>query len=274
MSQATRSSFVILLFCLAINICLSGFAVQIVGHRGASYTAPENTLASVNLAWKQDADAVEVDVYLTKDGKIVAIHDETTERTAGVDLKVAETDADTLRRLDVGRYKNEKYAREQIPLLEEVIETVPPGKRLFIEIKCGEEILPHLKKVIKSSGKSSQLTIIGFGLDTVAKAKQILPEIPTYWLKGTEKDEETDEYIPHDKNLIQIARDKNLDGLDVNYHGVTREFVDAVKAAGLEIHVWTVNDVEEAGRLAKLGVDSITTDRPGWMKKHLAETGK
>src|SRR3972149_12270636 len=71
--------------CLFFALCLAdrGFAVEIVAHRGASHTAPENTLASVTLAWQRDADAAEIDVRLTRDGRIVALHDETTERTAG-----------------------------------------------------------------------------------------------------------------------------------------------------------------------------------------------
>ena len=68
----------------------SAQAVEIIGHRGASFDAPENTLASVNLAWKQNADAVEIDIYLSRDGHIVAVHDETTKRYGGPDKNIAE----------------------------------------------------------------------------------------------------------------------------------------------------------------------------------------
>ena len=273
MSKVTfQFSSLIVLFSMTM-VCTSVFAVQIVGHRGASYDAPENTLASVQLAWKQDADAAEVDVYLTKDRKIVVIHDETTKRTGSIELKVNETEADILRRLDVGRYKDEKYTGEKIPFLKEIIETIPPGKELFIEIKCKQEILPYLKKLIESCGKTSQIVIIAFELDTITAAERMMPQIPTYWLKGTEKKEETDEYIAHSTDLIEVALAGRLDGLDVNYHGVTREFAEAVKAAGLELHVWTVNDLDVARRLVDFGVDGITTDRPGWLKRHLNQSG-
>src|SRR5215218_7394628 len=84
-------------------------AVEIVGHRGASFDAPENTLASVKLAWEQKADAAEFDVFLSKDGKIVVIHDANTKRVAGVDKPVVQQTLEELRTLDVGKWKNPKF---------------------------------------------------------------------------------------------------------------------------------------------------------------------
>ena len=133
--------------------CQMDSKAEIIAHRGASYLAPENTLASTLLAWKLKADAVEVDVYLSKDNRIVVIHDRTTKRTSGVNLNVAQTTAEELRQLDVGRFKNKKYAGEKIPFLEEIIATVPPKKKLYVEVKCGPEIVPLLKQVIEQSGK-------------------------------------------------------------------------------------------------------------------------
>ncbi len=130
------------LFCLAL-CATSGCRgpVEIIAHRGASYDAPENTLAAVRLGWERQAD-VEVDVYLSKDNRMVVIHDASTKRTArGVDLKVKETDAEELRKLDVGSFKDQKFAGERIPFLAEVIETVPPAQKLYIEIKCGKECI-------------------------------------------------------------------------------------------------------------------------------------
>ena len=123
--------FIILgLFCLFIfNMSGCTKPVEIIAHRGASYLAPENTMASVMLGWEKGAD-VEIDVYLTKDNKIVAIHDETTERTAGTDVNVAESTSEELRKLDVGSFKSEEYAGEQIPFLADIVKTIPPGRKL------------------------------------------------------------------------------------------------------------------------------------------------
>jgi glycerophosphoryl diester phosphodiesterase len=256
------------LFCLLIT-GMSGCTrpVEIIGHRGASYMAPENTMSSFMLGWEKGAD-VELDVYLTKDNRIVVIHDDTTKRTAVTDLKVAESTSEELRKLDVGSFKSDRYTGEKIPFLTDVVKTIPPGRRLFVEIKCGQEILPYLRELLVRSGKLSRIVIIGFDLDTVAKSKQMIP-VPTYWLRGTEKTKDTEEWIPHDPQLVQTAEDNCLDGLDVHYAGITKEFVDAVKAAGQKLYVWTVDDPEEAARLVKLGVDGITTNRPEWLREQL-----
>jgi glycerophosphoryl diester phosphodiesterase len=256
------------LFCLLI-ISISGCtkSVEIIAHRGASYLAPENTAASVLLGWQKAAD-VEVDVHLSKDNRIVVIHDASTERTAGPDLKVRETTCQELRKLDVGRFKTEEFAGERIPFLADILKTIPPRRKLYVEIKCGKEILPLLRELIIQSGNMSQIVIIGFDLETVALSKELI-DVPIYWLKGTDKDEETEQWIPHDPKLVQTAEDKGLDGLDVHYAGVTEEFARAVKTSGQKLYVWTVDDPEEAMRLVKLGVDGITTNRPDWLREQL-----
>jgi glycerophosphoryl diester phosphodiesterase len=219
------------------------------------------------LGWEKGAD-VEVDVYLTMDNKIVIIHDKTTKRTAVTDVNVADTTSEELRKLDVGSFKSEEYAGEKIPFLADIVETIPRGRKLYIEIKCGKEILPYLEELLAESGKMSRIVTIGFDLETVTMSKEMI-NVPTYWLRGTKKTEETEEWIPHDPQLIQTAKDKGLDGLDVHYAGVNKEFVDAAKAAGQKLYVWTVDDPEEAARLVKLGVDGITTNRPEWLREQL-----
>ncbi len=241
--------------------------VEIIAHRGDSYNAPENTMASFRLGWQKRAN-VELDVYLSKDNRMVVIHDASTRRTAGVDLKVKETDSSRLRELDVGRFKGPAFAGERIPFLEEVVASIPPTQKLYIEIKCGKEILPQLRQLLVESGKMSRVVIIGFDLETVAASKKLI-DVPTYWLQNAAKDKNTGQWIPHDPKLVQTAKDKGLDGLDVEYAGVNEEFARAVKAAGQKLYVWTVDDPHEAKRLVKLGVDGITTNRPDWLREQL-----
>jgi glycerophosphoryl diester phosphodiesterase len=244
--------------------------VEIIAHRGASYDAPENTMASFRLGWQRHAD-VELDVYLSKDNRMVVIHDASTKRTAGgVDLKVKESTADQLRALDVGSFKGKEFAGERIPFLAEVVQAIPPKQKLYIEIKCGKEILPALRQFLLEGGKMSQVVIIGFDLDTVAESKKQI-DVPTYWLKGTDKDKQTEQWIPHDPKLVQTAKDKGLDGLDVHFAGVTEELVRAAKAAGQKLYVWTVDDPAEARRLVRLGVAGITTNRPDWLREQLRD---
>jgi len=263
-----KHTIIFSIFCLFV-VATSGCtkSVEIIAHRGASHLAPENTMASVMLGWEKGAD-VEVDVYLTADNRIVAIHDSTTERTGGIELEVEETASEELRKLDVGSFKSEQFAGEKIPFLADIIETIPPERKLYVEIKCGKEILPFLQKLVVDSGKLSQIVIIGFDLETVTMSKKLI-DVPTYWLKGTAKDKETEEWIPHDPQLIQTAADNGLDGMDVHYAGVTKQFAGAAKSAGQKLYVWTVDDPAEALRLKKLGVAGITTNRPGWLREQL-----
>jgi glycerophosphoryl diester phosphodiesterase len=247
-------------------------AVEIVAHRGASFDAPENTIASVKLAWEQKADAAEFDVFLSKDGKIVVIHDATTKRTAGVDAKVAEMTAAELKKLDVGKWKAAKFAGEPVPTLDEVLATVPAGKRVFIEVKCGPEIVPELDRVLTASKlKPEQTAVISFSADVIAAAKKARPDLPAYWVVSLaprgQKPRTAEE-------LIAKAKEIKADGLDLSATPAVldKTFGTKVKDAGLKLYVWTVNDVDLAKQMIAAGVESITTDRPGWLREQLAGT--
>ncbi len=249
-------------------------AVEIVGHRGASYDAPENTLAAIRLGWEQNADAVEFDIYLSKDGQIVLIHDADTERVGGVQRKVVEQTAEELRKLDVGKWKDAKYANERIPLLSEALVTIPKDKRVFIEVKCGPEIVPELKRQLTLAKRPADETaIISFNKDVIAAAKQALPECKAYWLASIKRDKKTNEWNHTVDDLIQTGKELRADGLDLSACDLLdREFGDKVKSAGLELLVWTVNDVKMARQMIAAGVQGITTDRPLWLRQELARS--
>ena len=117
-------SFALLLTSLAIAGAAG--AVEIVAHRGASYDAPENTMAATKLAWQQKADAVETDIYLGKDGRIIVFHDRTAKRTGGRDIAIGELTLAEARKLDAGSWKDPKYAGEPVPL--QLREAFPPAR--------------------------------------------------------------------------------------------------------------------------------------------------
>ncbi|NQT14436.1 MAG: glycerophosphodiester phosphodiesterase, partial [Planctomycetes bacterium] len=178
----------ILLLCLLLvaGMIQRADAVEIIAHRGASHSAPENTLSAVNLAWQRGAGAVEFDVWLTHDGRIVALHDETTERTTGKDWNVAEKTFAQLRALDAGSWKDPTWAGEKIPSLAELLATVPDGKRVFIEIKDEARLVPELERVVRASGKRPEQTVvISFDFAAVQAAKKRMPELCVYWIQGT-----------------------------------------------------------------------------------------
>jgi glycerophosphoryl diester phosphodiesterase len=257
---------VVSISCMSTSL----WATQIVGHRGASFDAPENTLSSFKLGYQQKADADELDIHLTKDGKVVVIHDYDTKRTGGVPKKVVEQTLEELRQQDIGKFGKWKEAgfTEKIPLLDEVLPLIPEGRRLFIEIKCGPEVLPELANVLKRGEKKSEQTvIIGFGYDTMKAAKEKFPNLEVNWL--VEKDKKTKEY-PKVEDLIAKAKAAKLDGLDMNSgFPIDKEFVNKVHQAGLKLYTWTVDDPEVARREAQAGVDGITSNRPGWMREQL-----
>ena len=245
--------------------------MDIIAHRGASHDAPENTLASVRLGWAQGADAVEVDVRQSRDGHIVVIHDAHTRRTARVNRRVQVQSLDELRALDVGRWKHPRHAGEKIPTLADVIETVPPGKRLFVEIKCGPECLPQFVDTVKRAGKpSSQVVPIGFDLTTMKLVKWALPDWEVAWVQGFRRNWRGG-WRPTAEKLIVQAKQAGLDALDLGGRGPVNEvFTAKVHAAGLKLYIWTVDAPAKALRLAAAGVDGITTNRPGWLREKLA----
>lgn len=247
--------------------------VGLVSHRGESADAPENTLAAFNLAWERKVPAIELDVHLTKDGKLICVHDADTKRTAGVQKVIKESTAEELQQLDVGSWKNKKYAGERMPLLEEALATIPDEGRCLIELKVGPESIPALVKAVKASGKKpEQLIVISFNAGSVAEAKRQLPDLKAYYLVGFKRDKQTGEWTTTVEQAIAEAKRLKADGLDVSYQGpIDESFVRKVRDAGLELHVWTVDDPKVAQRMVELGVDSITTNRAAALRKELAE---
>jgi glycerophosphoryl diester phosphodiesterase len=239
----------------------------IIAHRGASHDAPENTVAAFRLAWEQGADACELDIHQTRDGRIVAIHDPDTKRTTGLARRVADLTLAELRTLDAGRWKSPAFAGEPIPTLGEMLATTPPSGRVFIEVKCPQSVVPELLTVLRASNLEPERTpILCFDARVVVAVKQRRPELPACWLVDLAREKPPD--VPA---LIASARSLGADGIDVSDSpDIDTAFVTAIHAAGLRLDVWTINDPAEARRLVALGVDGITTDRPGWLREQLA----
>lgn len=257
-----------------LNSCTSAPLYKtplIVAHRGASHLAPENTLASFNLAWQLGADLVEGDFYLSSDGIIITHHDKTTKRTAGVDTKIHDQTLAELKQLDVGSWKDPKWAGETIPTLEEVLKTIPDQRGILIEIKTDESIVPYLVDVLAASDIRPQQTIvICFNELVIAHVKERLPTIKAYWLSSFDKNE-AGTWQPTLAEIIETTMRVKADGvaLKANLDVIDESFVAAIHRADLELHVWTVNDPTVAKRFSNLGVDSIITDRPGWLRTEL-----
>lgn len=247
----------------------------IIGHRGASRQAPENTLESFRLAWKQGADGIEADFRLTADGQIVCMHDETSRRTTGVDLRIEDSTLSELRQLDAGTWKGAAWSGAVIPTLDEVLAAVPQDSWFFIELKSGVEIIAPLERVLLASGHSPErIRLLSFSAPLIAQLKQRLPDWRSCWLCDYRHSLLDDVWHPSRKKVLDTLLQFGADGLA----SANREFLDWVlvqmlRGYGKEIHVWTVDRLPDAKRLCKLGVDSVMTNRPGWLRQKLTESG-
>jgi len=269
---ASAAGFCLLLAALALVCGREAPGQEIIAHRGASHDAPENTLAAFRLAWARGADGIEGDFHLTRDGHIVCIHDADTARTAATKLVVRDSTLAELRRLDVGSWKCDRFCGERIPTLQEVLATVPQGKKIFIEVKCGPEILTRLKQTLAASQlRPQQTVIISFDEQVVRQARKMIPSLKVYWVVGYKEDNRTGRWSPSLQQVLATLRRTGAHGLDTQAHTevVNGRFVRALRDAGLEFHAWTIDDVPTARRFQALGVDSITTNRPGWLRKRL-----
>jgi len=269
-----------LLLATTLPLLVAGPASSqlITAHRGASHDAPENTLAAFRLAWEQEADAIEADFRLTSDGRMVCVHDRDTERVCGVRHVVAETPLADLRTLDAGRWKADHFATERLPTFAEVLAVVPPGKRFFIELKTGPEIVPRLLEELAAwRGDRKSLTIIAFNADTIAACKRALPTVRAHWLTGFTQDDGSGAWRPTADTVTATVKACGADGVGLQGQRrvVDRAFVDQLAAAGVgEFHVWTIDAPDDARTFRDLGAIGITTNRPAFIREALAEPGR
>jgi glycerophosphoryl diester phosphodiesterase len=261
------------LFLPVSFLCAITSAMEIIAHRGASFDAPENTLSAIRLAWEQGADAVEVDVHLSRDGRVVVIHDANTRKTGGLNRKVCEQTWADLQKLDVGRWKAEQFLGERIPDLDQALSTIPQGKRFFIEVKCDDGFVEAAAETLgKHSDK--QIVVIGFSLETMKHVKSAFPQLEVCWIVEFKRRLQTGRWTPSPAAVIEEARAAGLDGLDCGATGpITKEFVESAREAGLRVYVWTVDSVRRARELREAGIDGVTTNRPGWLRDQLRKSG-
>jgi glycerophosphoryl diester phosphodiesterase len=246
--NAGMNQFVIAMLALLLLVVSVSMAKnpEFVAHRGESHDAPENTVAAYKLAWERGDDAAETDIHLTKDGKLIVSHDPDTGRLSADKTKLVIKDhtADELRKLDMGSFKDPAFADQKLPLLDELLAIIPPGKRFFIEVKIGPEAIPELARILDRAKKAPEQTvIISFNYESCIEAKKQLPKLKTYWLVSQKQDKQTMQWKPTAAEIIEKAKNAGVDGVDVQAtEPVNAEFVKAVHDAGLEFHVWTVDD--------------------------------
>ena len=257
---------------LACAMIASAQSPRFVAHRGASHKAPENTISAFKLAWEENADGVEGDFYLTTDGEVVCFHDKDLKRVAGIDRKIEDMSWPELSGLDVGSWKSEEYKGEKMPRLADVLDVLKPGKLFYLEIKDGPEIVAPIAKILaEKKADPNQVIFIAFNADVVRECRKQLPQFKAHWLsslKGVDDPAKASEYL-------QQLENTGAQGFQFDWRApVSTEWLKGVKDKGYTITSWTVNDAEAARRMIGHGVDFITTDRPGDLRKELANQAK
>lgn len=256
-------------FLLFFHGAVAGGESLIVAHRGASGDAPENTLPAFRLAWEQGADVIEGDFRLTKDGHIVCVHDSDTKRVSGEKLVVKDSTLAELQRLDVGGFKGEEFRGVRIPTMSEVFGVVPEGKKIFVEIKSGAEIIPQLiEDINRSKLGNDQIAVICFDPDVLLDISRLAPEIRVSWLVNFKKGK-NGEIHPKVETAFKILELIKADGISTSRRYVGERFIQRVQALGYKHHIWTIDDLLLARNYQQWGTRSITTNFPGEMRKGL-----
>ncbi len=235
---------------------------MIIAHRGVSFDLPENSLPAFNISWNHAADGIEGDFHLTKDGAIVCIHDEDTGRVCKQNLIVRDSTLKELKALDLD-YKGTEYLQIKIPTLAEVLEILPDGKKIFIEVKCGSEIVkPLLGELSRSKLNSNDAVIISFDEEVIKEFKLIAPNYRALLLYSYEAG-------CNINNLIDVMRNIKADGLSTD-NELSKTLVEQTINAGFEYHSWTIDSIHVAQKLINWGSSSITTNKPGHLIQQLS----
>ena len=246
----------------------------IVAHRGASHAAPENTLPAFKLAVKEKADYIEGDFWLTKDNRIVCMHDPTTKRVSSehIDLDIRRSTLKELKKIDIGAWKGKRFKGTTIPTLEEILEILPKDKGLFLEIKDERpQFLIELQAIVKSFDLSpDRLRLIAFDPQVVRNAKETFSDYKIYWLYNWYLAKETGLLSNTPEEILKITTMLPCDGLNINpFPWIDVDFVKRLRAMNKDFCVYNVNQFDDVLKLITLGVDAIATNYPLLMRQKI-----
>jgi glycerophosphoryl diester phosphodiesterase len=229
----------------------------IIAHRGVSMHAPENTFAAFDLALREGADFIELDVRRSRDGRLVVIHDATVDRTTNGRGRVADLPWEELNRLDAGSWFGPAFAGQPLPLLEEVLDRYAGKIGLLVELKdpdAESELAGLLVRRGLQNGLENRLIVQSFHAQSMRRLRKLLPEIQIGVLTGqTGK-------MPSKKDLDRFAA--FADFINVRLDLADAGLVRRIHGRGALTLVWTVRHAGEVDRLLQAGVDGIVTDDP------------
>ena len=243
----------------------------IIGHRGASAHAPENTLAAFQMAIDAGADGLEFDVQIAKDGVPVVIHDPTLDRTGLRTGRVADMTSLELSEVNVGAWFNAAFPERASPLFER--EKLPTfgcalehlknfGGLIYIELKCTATDFARLARavcdVVRDSPLLPQMIVKSFKLAAIPEVRHHLPRVQTAALF----EPKIMDFLRRRKHILTIAREFGAHQISLHHSLVTRKFVSLATDANMPVTIWTADDPKWIKRCRKLGVGALITNDP------------
>jgi glycerophosphoryl diester phosphodiesterase len=224
-----------------------------MGHRGAPAYEPENTLRSFSRALDMGVSAVELDVQLTKDGRLVVIHDETVDRTTNGTGWVRDLTFAQVRELDAGQ-------GERVPSLEEVVDLVQGRAHLVVEVKQ-PEAAPACLEFFRNCAHLEDVHLISFWHPLVRWLKEQEPCLRTGVLM-----------VGCPVDPVGLARAALAEALVLHFAYVTPELVAAAHAQGLLVYLWNIDDPVYLPPFLNMGVDGIGSNRPDVVIEYIKNT--
>jgi glycerophosphoryl diester phosphodiesterase len=237
----------------------------IIGHRGASAVAPENTMAAFREAIAVGADGIEFDVRLTRDGVPVVIHDSTLRRTGGLSQRIADLTWSEVAKVDVGSWFSRSFANETVPSLAELFTLFESNNStLYLEMKCDSaaEYAPLAAaccELIDQRGLKERVVVECFQLPALKIVSELSSDIKTVALFEPSISNPS---VLSDQSIINKAVDVGAAALALHHRLARRSLIEKAKDLGLHIAVWTVDDPAWLERARTLGIDALITNNP------------
>lgn len=245
-------------------------AFLLIAHRGASAIAPEHTLASYQMAVDMGADYIEIDLQMTKDGVLVALHDDTVDRTTDGSGKVAEMDLADIKKLDVGSWFNAEnpdrakaeYVGIQVPTLEEIFTAFGDSTNYYIETKqpdksegMEERLLELLDQfeLLDESLPEGKVIVQSFSSDSLTAIHELDGDIPLIQLI------DNSEKLTPSLEAFELYREYAV-GIGASYRNADEAYIAAAREAGLWVHLFVVDELAEGKKLKSLGANGIFTN--------------
>ncbi|WP_100065757.1 glycerophosphodiester phosphodiesterase [Miniphocaeibacter massiliensis] len=233
---------------------------KIFAHRGSKGTHPENTFASIKEAVKVGADGIEIDVHLSKDRKLIVIHDETVDRTTNGRGYIKDMTLEEIKELDAGSWFDEKYKDEKIPTIDELLELLNELKfkgTLNIEIKTDKikyrKIERYLAKTLLSKDLKFDYLYSSFNIKSLKRIHFYDRKAKKAWLvKGISNKKE---------EISKLEKDRRFEGLHPNVKAI-KDKEKFIENFPKNIRVWTVNNEEDMKYCFSKKLEAVITDYP------------